>query len=221
MSSTAAKSKRKVKVLKVKALKPKTLPRSTPLLFVSIASVLAGVGIFLFTFGPVIKEEVRYNFTSPEVKAAKGIIPVDSNFGIIIPKIGANSKVVGNVDPFNEREYNQALAKGIAHAMGTAYPGQSGNGFFFAHSAGNFYEANQFNAIFYLLTKLEKGDSVELYYKGDKFNYTVTETKIVNADAVAYLKSDNTSSEKTITLMTCWPPGTSLQRFIVTAKLTP
>ncbi len=196
MSSTAAKNRKK----------------SNPLLYAGIVLILAGLWILLLTFYPVIQEEVRYTVIKPKV-----IAPVDTDFGIVIPKIGASAKVIANVDPYNERDYQRQLTKGVAQAKGTALPNQNGNVFIFAHSAGNFYEANRFNAVFYLLTKLEKGDEVDLYYKGTKYQYKITDKKLVDATDVSYLSR---GKEKILTLMTCWPPGTTLKRLIVVAHLT-
>jgi len=176
-----------------------------------------GLVLFLLIFYPVVKEEVKYQVVTRN-QAVKDITPVDSQFGIVIPKIEANAKVVPNVNPFDPKDYQWQLTKGVAHARGTVFPGQVGNVFIFAHSAGDFLEANRFNAVFYLLYKLSKGDDIDLFYKGEKFKYKVTEIKYVEATNVSYLTGSG--NEKTVTLMTCWPPGTTLKRLIVVAKIS-
>lgn len=135
----------------------------------------------------------------------------------MIPKIGANAAVVANVDPYDSRQYQIALTRGIAHARGTVFPGQPGNVFLFSHSSANIIDAGRYNSVFFLLTKLEKDDEIILYYKGEKFRYAVTEKGIVEANAVSYLSP--TSEGKTLTLMTCWPPGTTLKRLIIRAVI--
>src|SRR3989344_9329969 len=40
-------------------------------------------------------------------------------FSIEIPKIGAVSQVIPNVDTHNQKVYGEALKKGVAHAAGT------------------------------------------------------------------------------------------------------
>ncbi len=178
----------------------------------------AGI-ILLLTFFPVITEEIKYTVNHQLQITNYELKPVDTNFGIVIPKIGANAKVIDNINPFNEREYQIALTKGVAHARNTSYPGRAGNTFIFAHSSANWYEANRYNSVFYLLTKLETGDQIFLYYQGKKYVYTVTDKRIVDATAVGYLQKGTGNS--TVTLMTCWPPGTTLKRLIVSAKITP
>lgn len=185
----------------------KTKHLSNIFIIAGLVSITIAVIILLLTFFPVIKEEVKYatvKKTSSEIK------PVDTDFGIVIPKIGANAKVIANVDPYNAKEYQWALTKGVAHAKGTRF-------FIFAHSSGNWYDANRYNAVFYLLSKLEKGDKIFLYYRGQKITYAVAEAKVVSSTAVDYLTKGTDNS--TLTLMTCWPPGTTLKRLIVVANL--
>ncbi|OGK14130.1 hypothetical protein A3H80_04715 [Candidatus Roizmanbacteria bacterium RIFCSPLOWO2_02_FULL_37_19] len=200
---------------------PKRIQRlSSYLIYFGILLIVIACAIFLFTFFPVIREEIKYQtITTKDGTQKKVIRPVDEEFGIVVPKIGANAKIIANVDPYTEKIYQRALTKGVAHAKGTVTPDKVGNMFLFAHSSGNFYEANRYNSVFYLLTKIEKGDSIYIFYKGEKYTYKVTNKKIVQAEAAQYLLSRG--KKKTITLMTCWPPGTTLKRLIVTAEVIP
>lgn len=197
--------------------------------------IIIAFTIFVGTFSSVIKEEFKYIFARPDKEAeivfqpasknpetdtktnSSFIIPTDPYFSIVIPKIGANTKIITGVDPYNETEYQWQLTKGVAHAKGTANPGEKGNTFLFAHSAGDFLQANKYNAVFYLLNKLEKDDNMYVVYYKKKYKYKVKEIKVVNPDEVQYLKSDG--NKKTITLMTCTPTGTTLQRLLVIGEL--
>ena len=124
--------------------------------------------------------------------------------------------LVANVDWKDAAVYQRALTQGVAHATGTAYPGQMGNIFVFAHSGIDFYEAVRYNAVFYLLNKLEPGDEITLIYQQRKFLYRVTEQKTVAPEAIGYLMGD--PAKETLTLMTCWPAGTTLRRLVVVAE---
>lgn len=192
------------------------------------AGILAlGVVLALVIFFPSLWEETRYhvvtNLQSPELKTVTllpnaaeeegTIVPVNGDFAIIIPKIGANAPVVADVDPYDERAYRQALHDGIAHAAGTKYPGEHGNTFLFAHSSDDFITGGRYNAVFYLISKLEPGDRFHIAYQGDLYEYRVFDTKTVPADDVRYLNA--LSEEHTVTLMTCWPAGTDYQRLLV------
>jgi len=178
-------------------------------LFVITAFVFA-----FFTFGPAVKQEIKYQTKGTLGKSEVDLTPPNTDFSIVIPKIEAVAPVFGNTDPYNKANYLPVLQRGVAHASGTAYPGNPGNTYLFAHSTDAFYNVGRYNAVFYLLGKLEKGDEIEIYYNNEKILYIVREVKTVSADAVEYL--DNLGG-KTLTLQTCYPPGTTLRRLIVIA----
>lgn len=146
----------------------------------------------------------------------KPLIPVDTDFSIVVPKIAANAAVVGSVDPSNDQDYLPALQKGVAHAAGTALPGEGGLVYMFAHSTDYFYNVSSYNAVFYLLYKLEPGDEVNVFYKGIRYKYLVYDRKVVRPDEVQYLTGKTNHEE--LRLQTCWPLGTTLERLIVFAR---
>ncbi len=145
------------------------------------------------------------------------IVPPDTQFSIVIPKIGASAKVFANIDPSNKEAFLPVLQKGVAHAQGTLFPGLAGNIYLFAHSADNFWNAGAYNAIFYLLKDLEKGDEVVIFYQNKRYNYFVTEARIVEPEDVSFITQANTGNEQLI-LQTCWPPGTTWKRYLVFAR---
>ncbi|MDD2482787.1 MAG: sortase [Candidatus Shapirobacteria bacterium] len=185
-------------------------------ILVGILFIFISLTIPVSTFAPVLKSEIIYQLDKKTDKPTE-IVPINLDFSIIIPKINANAKVIKNVDPFNSKIYQRALTQGVAHAKDTSTPDKSGNTFIFAHSAGNWYEANQFNAVFYLLNKLETGDEIIVYYQSQKYIYTVNETKIINGNELNYMSSK--IGQNQLTLMTCWPPGTTLKRLVVISTL--
>ncbi len=147
----------------------------------------------------------------------KPLNPPNTDFSILIPKIGAVAPVVDNVDPSNPDIYIPALKKGVAHASGTGYPGIPGNVFLFAHSTDSFWRVNAYNAIFYLIGKLEPGDEIDLFFAGNLIRYTVYDKQVVEPTDSQYLGT-LIEGEKTLTLQTCYPPGTTLKRLVVLAK---
>lgn len=142
--------------------------------------------------------------------------PVSSQFGIIIPKFGANAPIFPNVDAGQEEVYLPILQEGVAHAAGTVFPGVSGNIFLFAHSTDNFWNVGRYNAIFYLLKELENGDEVDVFFKGVRHVYRVTDKIIVDPSEVYYLTEPKPYEQ--LTLQTCWPPGTTWKRLIILAR---
>jgi len=150
-----------------------------------------------------------------KVKRVEVLVPSDPNFSIVIPKIGANSRIIDNVNPANEDEYLRALQQGVAHAQGTAFPGENGHIFLFAHSTDYIWNVGTYNAVFYLLYKLERGDEVNLFYQGKRHVYKVIEKEVVDPSQVEYLTRK--TDKEFLTLQTCWPPGTTLKRLMVFA----
>lgn len=144
--------------------------------------------------------------------------PVDRQFGIVIEKIGVNAPVVADVAVSDESAYQEALKHGVAHAASSSYPSKEpGNVYLFAHSSLNFWELGKYAQVFNLLRKLETGDRVHIFYEGSDFEYRVIGKQIY--------KGFNTYAltrpviEPLLTLQTCDPPGTILNRLVVTAKL--
>lgn len=199
---------------------------------------------FIFIFGPVIAAEAKYRVDkilgvkrtvpnivtsqTPEskeqtlsfgsVKAQEfSIIPVSTDYGIVIEKINANAKVVAGVNPGIEAEYVAALAHGVAEALGSTPPGENGNLYLFSHSTDAPWNIVRFNAIFYLLRELEKGDKVVIFYQNRRYDYVVFDKVIAAPNDVSYLT--NRYDSPVLTLQTCDPPGTLLKRLVVRAKL--
>lgn len=227
------------KTKQVPSSKKKSSQKSIDKKSVAVADVLFKFGVvlvalslvlFLVIFYPTIMSEVRYLFSSKDAQIYVNraiesedrdnkdeLIPVDTDFGIVVPKIKANASVIRDVDPYNSKEYQYALTKGVAHAKGSALPGELGNVFLFAHSSDSFYNANRYNSVFYLLKKLEFGDQFYILKDQKVYEYEVFDSKIVSADEVHYITSSEFDQQAT--LMTCWPPGTTINRLIVKGKL--
>jgi sortase A len=146
------------------------------------------------------------------------LAPKDTDFSILIPKIGASAKVFPNVDVSNQNVFLPILMQGVAHAAGSVFPGMNGNVYLFAHSTDNFWDVGRYNAVFYLLKNLAKGDDVVIFYQNKRYNYIVTESKIVSPSDVSYLVNSQNLDKQQLILQTCWPPGTTLQRLLVFAQ---
>jgi sortase A len=190
--------------------------------------ILLGLSILLFIFWPVINQEIKYkidqaahvtySLNAPgKGTFEKQITPPNTDYSIVIPKIGATAPIIENVDPSNSKKYLAALRKGVAHAADTGVPGFVGNVFLFAHSTDAFYNVSSYNAVFYLIGKLENGDEIDIFYRGKLIKYAVYDKKVVEPESSQYFGT-LLPDEKTLTLQTCYPPGTTLKRLVVLAK---
>jgi LPXTG-site transpeptidase (sortase) family protein len=194
-------------------------------LTIGLVLVLVGVVILGIFFYPIAELELGYAIgqATGSMQNKYGQYPEsyiraeydDRDFVVLIPKIGADSGVIKNVDPLDEKVYNKALAKGIAHALGSALPNENGNTFLFAHSAVNYYKVEKYNVQFYLLDKIVPGDKIYIMYEDKLYTYDVKEVKLVDPKEISYLAQPNHSHN--LTLMTCWPAGVNYKRLLVLA----
>lgn len=203
--------------------------------FFTIYSVV----LLIFQFGPVALVELNFRkdqvfnikhtvdagkngeITSfGQINAIYGddIQPVSTDYGIVIEKINANAKIIANVNPGSEAEYTKALAEGVAEAKGSTRPGESGNLYIFSHSTDSPWNVARYNAVFYLLRELESGDRVVIFHEGRRYNYIVFDKVIANPSDISFL--NNRYDRPVLTMQTCDPPGTTLNRLIVRAKLS-
>lgn len=183
------------------------------LLGIGILLIALALSILAAVYYPVAREELKYTLTTVRGLSPQTLCP-ESDDLLVIPSLGICAAIIHNVDPLNSFEYQKALTRGVAHAQGTALPGEKGNIFLFAHSSANFLEASRYNSIFYLLHKLQNNDEIKIQRGEQVYKYRVTSKETVSADATKYLSQGITDK---LTLMTCWPPGTTFKRLVVTA----
>jgi len=226
------------KRLKSKDLKKKVTQKLRYLIYLIDAIIILAIIGFLSTIFPIIKSEISYWLKNknekvyipekitkgkkPETKnlapKTKIIYPVAPDFGIIIPAINVNYKIIANVNPFDEKEYTQALKRGVAHAKGTDFPGTGRKIYLFSHSSSSIWQGLA-NIAFYNLNKLKKGERIYLFYRNRRYDYEVTEKVISGPDLKKYLSED--LDKDVLILQTCWPPGTNLKRLLVLANPVP
>lgn len=206
----------------------------------SFTNILIFLGLFFIflSFGPLIKDEIWFyimelrnqKFSLEEGEVVNSpfgrlltstpirIEPVNTDFSIVIERIGVNAPVVKDVSVANEDAYTEALKNGIAHALVSDYPSENaGNVYLFAHASLNFFELGRYSTVFNLLRKLNYGDKVNIFYEGDRYIYEVAHKEVVKGWDLRPL--NRPTIEPLLTLQTCDPPGTTLNRFVVTAKL--
>lgn len=210
----------------------KKISRPKTLGLISFAFILISVFWLWTTVLPVVGVEIGYRYQkfldeTLHISSLTELFVADfsglnvrekskyRDYGIKIPAVYIDEPVVFNVDPNDEKAYSEALKKGIAHASSTTFPDNGGLGYYFAHSSSPELRT-QYNAIFYLLGKLEKEDEIYIWHEGKKNEYRVVETKIVAPNEVDFLYQDY--DQETIVLQTCWPPGTTKNRLLVFAE---
>lgn len=195
--------------------------------FVGKGLLFLSAGILLYLFLPIGLVELRYDLQKHEQPVVAEILPnqdiqreaaahgLQSYFSIFVPQIDARANVIPNVSTTNEKEITDALMHGVAHAAGTYFPGQGKNIFLFAHSTDSPLNFTRYNAVFYLLQKLTRGDRIVLYFLNKKYLYEVQSTVITDPSDTSWLYKN--FGTETLILQTCDPPGTTIRRLLVIA----
>ena len=188
-------------------------------------SLLFGLGlasvvgmIITFTF---FNEVFVAPFISPSQNVSA--TPIIGNSGdvgpeskIIIPKINVEVPVVFELGSIEEDDIQDALEDGVVHYATTPNPGEIGNSVIVGHSSNNILNAGKYKFAFVLLNRLENEDIFYVQRGGVRYTYKIYKTEIVQPTEVSVL--DTQERANTITLITCDPPGTSINRLIITAE---
>ncbi len=155
----------------------------------------------------------RNDTATPIILSTQTVAP-SSTPEVIIPKINVEIPVNYSVNTTNENVIENYLQDGVVHYPTTSIPGQTGNAAFFGHSSNNILNPGKYKFAFVLLHDLVDGDVFYLTYGGKVYAYKVFSTSIVNPNDVSVLNPIPKHSA-TATLITCDPPGTSINRLVV------
>jgi sortase A len=181
-----------------------------------------GLGILVmlvFLFGFFNERFIAPFITPSRNVSATPIIsdPTNATVGqdpkVIIPKINVEVPVVYDEPSVEEHAVQKALERGTMHYATTPKPGEQGNAAIFGHSSNNILNSGKYKFAFVLLNRLEVGDLFYINYNGVRYSYRVFEKKIVKPTDTWILAA--TDKPATASLITCDPPGTSLNRLVV------
>lgn len=192
-----------------------------------VQSILFGVGmgsiVFLVLLFGFFNERFVAPFISPSRNVSSTPIIVDQASTavgpepkVIIPKINVEIPVVYDVKTIDEKSIQHALERGVVHYATTPNPGERGNSVIVGHSSNNIFNSGKYKFAFVLLNKLEVGDTFVLTKDSKQYVYKIYEKKVVKPDDVSVLGP--TDKPATATLITCDPPGTSINRLIVVGE---
>jgi sortase A len=193
--------------------------------FIPLTAAVCVVLLFLFLqFNRILFANVQAYISPGDIDPANLIVDPSTNVAVnpdpklIIPKINVDVPVNYNTTP----DYNaqmKAMENGVAYfgiPGANSKPGQVGNTVLSGHSSNDFIDQGAYKFIFARLDHLAKGDTVYVNYNSIRYTYTVTDMTIVKPTDVSKLvyKTD----KPLLTLITCTPLGTSLNRLLVTAE---
>lgn len=181
---------------------------------------MGALSLLVVLFG-LFNEVVIAPFIQPSrnVSATPIIAGTDSLIGdgspkVIIPKINVEIPVDYTVSSMAEDVIQQALNSGTVHYPATVKPGEQGNTAIFGHSSNNIFNPGKYKFAFVLLSRLEPGDTFYLTYNGTPYAYRVFQKQVVKPTDTWVLNPVE-GKTATATLITCDPPGSTLNRLVV------
>jgi len=137
---------------------------------------------------------------------------------LIVPKISVDVPIIWTADAANENSLNAAMDKGVAwfNIQGaSAKPGEKGNFALSGHSSNDWLDQGNYKFIFARLEQLGEGDTIYVNYNSTRYVYTVSKKQVVKPTDVSALAVG--TDKPRITLITCTPLGTALNRLLVFA----
>jgi sortase A len=137
---------------------------------------------------------------------------------LVIPKINVDVPVAYDISPDHNSQM-KAMQNGLAHFAipgANSHPGEIGNTVLSGHSSNDLFDVGDYKFIFAQLEKLKTGDTIYANYGGKRYTYVVTKTEVVKPTNVAALIYP--TKKPVMTLITCTPLGTALNRLLVTAE---
>lgn len=186
-------------------------------------SLIFGLSMGLLTLLIMLLGFFNERFIAPFIAPSRNVsstpiiadatAPVGPESKIIIPKINVEVPVVYDEPSVAEDAIQRALENGIVHYATTSKPGELGNTAIFGHSSNNILNRGKYKFAFVLLSSLEKGDTFMLHYDGKRYIYKVYEKKVVPPNDFSVL--EKTERPAVVSLITCDPPGTSVNRLVV------
>jgi sortase A len=193
--------------------------------FVPITAALVVLVLFSFLqYNRAIIANVKAYVTPGEIDPQNIVVDPNASLQVgpepkvIIPKINVNVPVDYTATPDQESQL-KAMENGTAYfgiPGANSKPGQVGNTVIAGHSSNDFIDSGQYKFVFAPLDRLKPGDIIYLNYEGIRYTYSVTKLTVVKPTDVSALVYPTTKPE--LTLITCTPLGTALNRLLVTAE---
>ncbi len=188
-----------------------------------IKEIIYMVIIFVVSFSivnwPAVSQHLKYwwnidyrNQTSIQNPTPAQAVPKNGS-QIIISKIGVEAPITWDI-PYTE--IIPKLRDGVVHYKGTAHPNEVGNVFIIGHSSDYIWSDGKYKDIFALIDKLVAGDRIKIIYKDQVYLYEVYDAMIIKPSQTEVL---NPTDQPILTLMTCYPVGSTRNRLVVQAKL--
>lgn len=189
-----------------------------------VSAVVVGLLFLAIQYNQLIQGQIL-SYISPGSANPQNIIldassnvKVGPNPELIIPKINVDIPII--FTPTTDDNAVEAdLQNGVVHYAlpgAQAVPGQIGNGVLLGHSTNDVFDKGSYKFAFLFLDRLQTGDIFYINYQSIRYTYIVTGSKVIHPSQVSELVTSN--GKPTMSLVTCVPIGTSLNRLVVNAE---
>lgn len=193
--------------------------------FIPITAALCVMLVFLFLqYNRVIFSNVEAYVSPGSINPANIIVdptteaPVSPDPKLIIPKINVDVPIVFNTTS-DQASQMKAMEDGVAWfgiPGANSKPGQVGNTVLSGHSSNDIVDRGAYKFIFARLEQIVEGDTIYINYEGKRYTYVVKKREVVKPTEVSKLVYP--TDKPVLTLITCTPLGTALNRLLVTAE---
>jgi len=148
----------------------------------------------------------------PFLASAESVINLRGATRVVVESVGIDSEVRSVGYSFNDGRLQYDVPRlDAGQYVGTAAPGDAGNSVIGGHVANR-----GGSAVFEHLPGVQAGDVIQVYSGDRLFRYSVTEIKVVAADATTVMEQTH---DATLTLITCFPGQDYSERLVVVGKL--
>jgi len=193
--------------------------------FVPITAAACVVVLFLFLqYNRILFANVHAYISPGNIDPVNIIVDPSETVAVspepklIIPKINVDVPVVYDVTPDYDSQM-RAMESGVAWfgiPGANSKPGQVGNTVLSGHSSNDVIDRGEYKFIFARLEHMQEGDLIYVNYQSKRYTYSVTRKEVVKPTEVSKLVYE--TDKPVLTLITCTPLGTSLNRLLVTAE---
>jgi sortase A len=146
----------------------------------------------------------------PKYQAAQNAYSNVSYYSLSVPKININNAIVSAIDG--------DLKRHLVNLTGTCVPPQKGNCVIFGHSTlPQLFRQGDYTTIFANVLQLERGDEFIVKVNDEIYRYRIFSITVVSPDDTSALAQ--TTDDSYISVITCTPPGTTIARLVLKARL--
>ncbi len=216
------KSKAAEKPKHLKSTKPKH-PKAKMTFSRNVLPPILGILMFVGVLGLlnaqwlIAQYQYRFMKAVPEIGYSTAPATADPNAPahIYIPMINVSAPIVTDVKSYDSAAVQLGLRRGPLQYGSSVDPGHKGNLVIVGHSSGQLWAPGGYKFVFTLLDKMALNDRILVDYKGNRYIYRVSETKVVPPTDLSVVQP---TTEPQLTLITCTPVGTSKNRRVIIAR---